>query len=351
MGALELTFMIVGFTIASYSIVGNDAIQTLGTFLSSNEKRPWWVLWLFASGIMTAVLLYGWFTGDGDPAWGRLEKYPLPDPFSWLYVLPPLVLLVLTRFGLPVSTTFLVLTVFAAKNLPSMLIKSFLGYGLAFAVGAIVYVLVAKWFERSVSSDDKEPSVWWVAIQWGTTAYLWAMWLIQDLANIYVYLPRKLDFTWLLGSLVIMVAIQAYIFYTRGGTIQNIVTSKTNSQDIRSAALINFLFGSVLFVFKDGWVMWLVTGETAKIPMSTTWVFLGLLAGRELGINIQLNLRSWRGLAGVIGSDAWKAGLGLAVSVVIALALPWAKDQLEGAVGVGVEVQADPPANAPATVE
>ncbi|MFK7931844.1 MAG: hypothetical protein AB8H79_26945 [Myxococcota bacterium] len=339
--------MIIGFTVASYSIVGNDAIQTLGTFLASNEKRPWWQLWLFASGIMTAVLVYGWVMGDGDPAWGRLEKYPMPEDFSWLYVLPPLVLLVLTRFGLPVSTTFLVLTVFASKNLPSMLIKSFLGYGLAFVVGGVVYVLVAKAFEKSAAArSKKQPSIWWVVIQWLTTAYLWAMWLIQDLANIYVYLPRKLNLTWLLGSLVVMVGIQAYIFYTRGGTIQQIVTSKTNSQDIRSAALINFLFGTVLFVFKDGWVMWLVTGETAKIPMSTTWVFLGLLAGRELGINIQLKLRSWRGLFGVIGGDIWKAGIGLAVSVVIALVLPWAKDQMEGAIGVGTaaEVQVDPPA-------
>ena len=29
--------MIVGFLLGSYSIVGNDAIQTLGTFFSSNS--------------------------------------------------------------------------------------------------------------------------------------------------------------------------------------------------------------------------------------------------------------------------------------------------------------------------
>ena len=34
--------MVVGFVLASYSIVGNDAIQTLGTLLSSNAHRPWW---------------------------------------------------------------------------------------------------------------------------------------------------------------------------------------------------------------------------------------------------------------------------------------------------------------------
>ncbi len=44
---MELLVMIVGFTLAAYAIVANDAIQTLGTFLSSNSHRPWWVLWLF----------------------------------------------------------------------------------------------------------------------------------------------------------------------------------------------------------------------------------------------------------------------------------------------------------------
>ena len=37
--------MVIGFLLGSYSIVGNDAIQTLGTFLSSNSHRPWWVFW------------------------------------------------------------------------------------------------------------------------------------------------------------------------------------------------------------------------------------------------------------------------------------------------------------------
>ena len=49
-------FALAGFCLASYSIVGNDAIQTLGTFLSSNSKRPWWVLWIFACSILVSVI-------------------------------------------------------------------------------------------------------------------------------------------------------------------------------------------------------------------------------------------------------------------------------------------------------
>ena len=56
----SLIIMWLGFILAGYAVVGNDSIQTLGTFLSSNEDKPWWVLWLFAGGILAFTLLYGW---------------------------------------------------------------------------------------------------------------------------------------------------------------------------------------------------------------------------------------------------------------------------------------------------
>ena len=126
------TLMIIGFLLGAYSIVGNDAIQTLGTFLSSNAHRPWWVLWIFGGGIITVVLVYGWVAHSGDVSYGRLQAIPVPERFVWIYCVPPFVLLLLTRFGIPVSTTFLTLTIFAPKALPAMLVKSLLGYATAF---------------------------------------------------------------------------------------------------------------------------------------------------------------------------------------------------------------------------
>ena len=32
-------WMIVGFLLAAYSVVANDSLQTLGTYISSNKKR------------------------------------------------------------------------------------------------------------------------------------------------------------------------------------------------------------------------------------------------------------------------------------------------------------------------
>ena len=107
---MEMLIMSLGFALAAYSVVGNDVIQTLGTFLTSNERRPWWVLWLYAGGILSVVLVlgftgYGGFLGGDDVCFDRLDKINIPDTLSWWYILPPLILLFITRWGIPVSPT------------------------------------------------------------------------------------------------------------------------------------------------------------------------------------------------------------------------------------------------------
>ena len=136
--------MLAGFIMASYSLVANDAIQTLGTFLSSNKERPWWMLWLFACSILIAVFILGWLANNGDISYGRLEQIPLPEKFTWVYLVPPIVLTVLTQLGIPVSTTFLILTVFAPQALNKMLIKSLLGYVMAFVAAIVIYKFVTR---------------------------------------------------------------------------------------------------------------------------------------------------------------------------------------------------------------
>ena len=72
---------------------------------------------------------YGEYLGGkgDDLTFGKFEGIFKGDQtfphISFWYVLPPLVLLFITRLGIPVSTTFLVLTFFAPKALPQMLIK------------------------------------------------------------------------------------------------------------------------------------------------------------------------------------------------------------------------------------
>jgi phosphate/sulfate permease len=298
----------LGFTFAAYSVVGNDSIQTLGTFLSSNENKHWTTLWLFAGSILAATLIYGWFNYDGDVSYDRLAKYPELVDMSWVYLLPPLVLLVLTKTGIPVSTSFLILTFFNEKNMVDMILKSASGYVLAFGLAVILYLIITNIFEKHNSKTDMDPkqrSKWTIA-QWASTGFLWAMWLIQDFANIYVYLPRALSLTELIVSLVILLGMLGYIFYQKGGTIQKIVKAKTNTTDIRSATIIDLLFGLILLFFK----------ELNNVPMSTTWVFIGLLAGRELAIKFkfeELNKDTFKD----IGLDLAKVFFGLVVSIAL----------------------------------
>ncbi len=311
--------MTVGFAVASYSIVANDALQTLGTFLSSNSKRPWWVLWLFAVGILYAVLIFGWIVNAGDTSFGRLERIPLPQPFTWIYLVPPVVLLLLTKRGIPVSTTFLILTIFAPESLGAMMTKSLIGYAVAFVAAITLYYVIAELFERRfIDTAHEPPPRHWVVLQWLSTGFLWSQWLIQDLANIFVYMPRQMSVSWLVFSLAVIGFLHAYTFYTRGGEIQKVVTSKINTGDIRSATIVDFCFALVLLVFK----------EWSNIPMSTTWVFLGLLAGREIAMTLRLRSRPMNETLRMVGRDGLKVSAGLAVSVALALGLPWVAESL-----------------------
>ena len=54
----EMNFwMAVGFLLAAYSVVANDSLQTLGTFIASNKGRtPKLVQMAFICGVTTIVL-------------------------------------------------------------------------------------------------------------------------------------------------------------------------------------------------------------------------------------------------------------------------------------------------------
>ena len=203
--SLQLLYSLIGFGLAAYAVIANDVIQTLGTFLSSNSKKHWVILWAYAATILSVTLVIGWVLNDGDVTYGRLSKIPLPENIAWWFLVPPLLLLILTHFGLPVSTTFMILSIFSTGQIiEKMVIKSVLGYAVAFLFAFVVYLLIARKFESKSALDKiqlKNQKRFWLIAQWFSTGFLWSQWLIQDFANIYVYLPRKLDLTWLLISM------------------------------------------------------------------------------------------------------------------------------------------------------
>lgn len=311
--------MYLGFLFAVYSVIGNDVIQTLGTFLTSNKKTHWAILWLFASVILTVTLVYGWYYYNGDVSYQRLDNIPLPDKLMWWYLLAPITLLVITRFGIPVSTTFMILSIFSSQQIiEKMIIKSVYGYGISVISAFLIYIVIAKSFESKKSIVKLEASKnikFWVAAQWISTAFLWSQWLIQDFANIFVFLPRKLSLTELILSIALILSIMAYIFKSKGGKIQEIVNKKVNAGNIRSATLIDLCYGIILFIY----------GNYNSIPMSTTWTFIGVLAGREMAINFLLNKKNVKNSSKLIFKDLWKVSFGLAISVFIVYIIQYLK--------------------------
>ena len=426
--------MWVGFLFAAYAAIANDSIQTIGTFIASNQDKKWWMLWIFIAGIFCITMTYSWlkvdetgvtvisktsiikdinidrdshsitwksnggentFTSnfstnyfnkdygtcffvddmgqmcevinmktaeethpsvkntfnkyveieyivlasgeeniylinsesesddlifdlypdgipDGDVSHARLSAKGFekaPKHFHFLQVSAAIFLLILTRLRMPVSTTFILLTSFAASTsaVGKVLAKSMSGYIMAFVFGLMFFMLVAK-FSKKYFVGKVKPV--WVIAQWMTSGLLWATWLTQDAANIAVYLPRTLSVLELITFIGIVTVGLGVLLYYKGGRIQKIVTEKSVVTDVRFATLIDLIYCVILFYFK----------MHSKVPMSTTWVFIGLLAGRELGMSImKTGNNTILGGLRLAFKDVSFAFIGLFISIVIAV--------------------------------
>jgi len=321
--------MWIGFAFAGYSAIANDSIQTIGTFLSSNTNRKWWVLWLYIGGIFVFTVAFSWYIYDGDVSYQRLSSKGFseaPTSFTFLQIAAPLFLLILTRLRMPVSTTFLILSGFSSdlSGITGMLEKSFFGYVTTFIVAFVVWLLLNRlmnhWFKG-------QAAWWWYPLQWITSGLLWSVWIMQDAANIAVYLPRSLSMVEFIGFTTFIFFGLGILFYLRGDKIQQIITEKSQVTDVRPATVIDFVYAILLFYFK----------MLSTIPMSTTWVFIGLLAGRELAMSLTDANGKGKPLSKtirLIGKDISYAGIGLLVSIALAMAInPVILDQIMDLIG------------------
>jgi hypothetical protein len=309
--------MWVGFAIAGYSAIANDSIQTIGTFIASNSHRRWWSLWLFMGLIFVATATYSWIVFDGDVSHQRLASKGLsdaPTSFQFLQLASPVILLILTRLRMPVSTTFLLLSAFSSTSgaILGIVSKSLFGYVVAFVVAIVVWTLVSKYFKRSKG----KPAGWWVPVQWISSGALWSVWLSQDAANIAVFLPRSLDVWQFLGFTLYIFLGMGLLFYLKGDKIQSIVNEKSGVTDTRAATVVDFIYAIILYYFK----------VISTVPVSTTWIFIGLLGGRELAISLSKRRkkkreRNIRKSLRMLGRDLLFATIGLLISMILALAI------------------------------
>ena len=311
MDALTL-WMGVGFLLAAYSVIANDSVQTLGTWIASNNERfHWKTLWLSASAVLLWALWYGWTVNGGDISYGRLNRIPWQE-VKWYHAMAPALLLLLTRIGIPVSTSFLVLSAFASTFvLEKMLMKSIMGYAVAAVAAYAIWIVITKFIDEKHDPVKEKHKVYWRVGQWVTTGFLWWTWLSHDMANIAVFLPRQVNFELMVMISLVFVIGLFFMFRERGGKIQQIVLEKHNTRYVRSATLIDLFYWLVLWFFK----------ELNDIPMSTTWVFVGLLCGRELAMATMLGNGKLKVVFPLVGKDFLKMITGLLASVGIVITI------------------------------
>jgi hypothetical protein len=334
----DLALRAAAFVLASWAVIGNDSLQTLGPFLQANRGRiPRPLQGAYLCLILCAVLLLGWWRGGGDASWGRLASYPALDRLGWVDLLPPGAVLLLTRCGAPVSTSFLLLTAFSPANLPALLRRSLIGYGLAVVVAGLAYGATAlvrsgnrfsqpaaaanaadqgpQPSERRGEEDAPRaagpPAGPALLLQWIATGWLWSQWLIQDLANIFIDLPRPIGAGLLALCLGVLCLGVCLLLGEDGGAIQAILRRKSGLESPQATTALSLLYGVILAVL----------AFRGSEPLSTTWVFLGLLAGRELALRFGPSPRPMGAVALDLGRDLALAGLGLACSVAVALAV------------------------------
>ena len=308
---LVTLWMAVGFLFAAYSVIANDSVQTLGTWIASNNERVnWKMMWIAASSVLLWALWYGWYMYGGDISYGRLNKIPFQE-IQWYHALAPGLLLLLTRIGVPVSTSFLVLSAFASTFvLEKMLMKSMMGYAVAAVAAYALWLGITKILDEDKPVKEEHKKYWRIG-QWFTTGFLWWTWLSHDMANIAVFLPRELPVDLMVIISAVFVAGLWWMFREGGGKIQNIVLEKHNTRYVRSATIIDGVYWIILFFFK----------ELNDIPMSTTWVFVGLLCGRELAMATMTGKEKFKVVFPLIGKDFLKMMVGLAASVGVVLAI------------------------------
>lgn len=307
-----------GFAMAGYSAIANDSIQTIGTFISSNSHQKWYYLWLFMGSIFVITVTYSWFTYSGDVSYQRLQSKGFaeaPEAFSFLQIAAPIILLIITRMRMPVSTSILLLSAFSTQTtaIVDVLKKSLSGYFVAFIVAIIVWYIIAKFITKYAKG---KPAPYWRILQWITSGFLWSAWIMQDAANVAIFLPRSLNAYQFIGFTAYIFFGLGLLFYLKGDKIQGIVNEKSGVTDVRAATIVDFVYAIILFYFKT----------VSKIPMSTTWVFIGLLGGRELAISLSKKRpkkrnKSFKKTIKMIGKDALYAAIGLIISLILAFAI------------------------------
>lgn len=289
---LPMIFHNTGFAwittiLALFTSIANNSFQIFGTFFLINKKTPKWKMFLFIFGVFAVIILASWFLFNKELHFGKLNSIPYNNNLNIFHFLSPFVLIYLTHKKIPVSSTFLFTTLFSSGAVVhTILTKTIHIYILSFVFGFVLWKYIYPFFATKIQKYMKSELLemnnekFWFTMQYISTALLWFSWLFSNMSSALVFIPRQFDIKSLGILLLFSGIIIYYLIDNMGGNMQQLIKNKKNTDDIKSATMINIVYGCLIYIFQF----------SVNIPISTTWVFIGLIAGREIAITSSQNI-------------------------------------------------------------
>lgn len=261
--------------LVTYNVIFNNAIQTIGLFIASNKNRKPFFSVLFFGTIALLCMLISWYVSKGEVHYHLLDNISYRDEIGLQFLLLPILLAYLTKKQMPVSATFLIIPLFATKDtIATMINKTTVSYFLSLLVSFIIYNFLYRKYRSFLASKDE--SKIWIFAEYISTGVLWFGWLCISLCNFVVFVPRQFTIKDIILLTIIIVITIYCIIISKGGKIQKIIDQKSDVKNIKTTVIFNSLFSFMLLSIQI----------VNNIPMASTWMFLGILAGREIAITM-----------------------------------------------------------------
>lgn len=296
-------------TMIMYNVIANNFVQTIGTFVSSSKNISKINIFLYLTVVFIVNVLFAWKSYDGRIHRGFLEGIEYKDAISYSVLLVPIILNLLTSFRIPISTTFLTIPLFSkSNNLTNIISKAFSGYFVSFLISFVIWNLIYEKFKKHLKSNNNDK--FWKVVQYISIGVLWYSWLSTCMSSFLVFLPRKFNIRHLILFLFIGILLLIVIMKDGIGNMEEIVEEKSDVKNLRSSVIFNITYSILLLVFKFN----------DRINVTTTWLFLGLLDGRELSITnskaTAMSGNSYKACLKKIFKDLYLGIIGILVSLV-----------------------------------
>lgn len=260
--------------LTTYHIMANNAVQIIGMFVASNDKKDKLKIWLLLSFIFVLTVLISWLFFDKQLHFSLLNSIQYNENLSILLIFLPIILYFFTKKNIPISATFLIIPIFSNNNtLQSMVVKTLISYFLSFTISFIFWYFLYIKYKNFIDIEKNNNKNRWIIIEYLSTAMLLGIWLVTSTCTFTIFLPRVFTIKYLILFIIVGIFSILVILYNDNTTIKKIIGNKSDI-NYKSGAIFNILFAMIM----------LSVQYISKIPITSTWVFLGVLAGRELAI-------------------------------------------------------------------